>query len=383
MLTKKALRLGKAPLPETPPHPRFHVSVATATLASPASVRHVPCVPSGASAKDHARRWNRLHPAALRPFLAASSIRSRNAGGRCSACAARAPSSKATFPASARLLLSRRGEASGVALAQSLLGGLRLRLAGRAARFLTALAERFGPDPVVSKRRSPPTRERRRRGDARTPLAAEPRRQELFRRLNLAPGGTAALVHMREDLIARLTRTAGAEARRCGFRPPLLVLVQPGLSGAETHRLDDAGQHPGKDHPLRGRARDRELGRSAQPARAGGPPLLRLLSSAAHRRAADLRRGRADQGDPRRRSRRSSTSRAGRSPRATRRPRCSIRSRTPRRALPASLRQLPDQAGGRGTEARTAEPQDLRHPLAGAGLFGLARPRAQGRAPAT
>ena len=32
----------------------------------------------------------------------------------------------------------------------------------------------------------------------------EPPRQELFRRLNLAPGGTAALVHMREDLLKHL-----------------------------------------------------------------------------------------------------------------------------------------------------------------------------------
>jgi malonyl-CoA decarboxylase len=36
--------------------------------------------------------------------------------------------------------------------------------------------------------------------------AAEPRRQELFRRLNLAPGGTAALVSMREDLMDALVR---------------------------------------------------------------------------------------------------------------------------------------------------------------------------------
>ena len=35
-------------------------------------------------------------------------------------------------------------------------------------------------------------------------LAAEPRRQELFRRLNLAPGGTAALVSMREQLMDAL-----------------------------------------------------------------------------------------------------------------------------------------------------------------------------------
>ena len=37
-------------------------------------------------------------------------------------------------------------------------------------------------------------------------LAAEPRRQELLRRLNLAPGGTAALVRMREHLLDALGR---------------------------------------------------------------------------------------------------------------------------------------------------------------------------------
>ena len=37
-------------------------------------------------------------------------------------------------------------------------------------------------------------------------MAAEPRRQELLRRLNLAPGGTAALVRMREHLLDALAR---------------------------------------------------------------------------------------------------------------------------------------------------------------------------------
>ena len=36
--------------------------------------------------------------------------------------------------------------------------------------------------------------------------AAEPRRQELVRRLNLAPGGTAALVRMREELLKHLRK---------------------------------------------------------------------------------------------------------------------------------------------------------------------------------
>jgi malonyl-CoA decarboxylase len=68
--------------------------------------------------------------------------------------------------------------------------------------FFEALAARFGPDHLrleaaVEAWRSNPS-------DATAVelhAAAEPRRQELLRRLNLAPGGTAALVHMREQLL--------------------------------------------------------------------------------------------------------------------------------------------------------------------------------------
>src|SRR5438477_253462 len=41
--------------------------------------------------------------------------------------------------------------------------------------------------------------------------AAEPRRQELLRRLNLAPGGTAALVRMREHLLDAIDRREDLE----------------------------------------------------------------------------------------------------------------------------------------------------------------------------
>ena len=67
--------------------------------------------------------------------------------------------------------------------------------------------------------------------------------------------------------------------------------------------------------------RIRELGRSAPPHRSAGPALLRLLPSGADRRAADLRRGRADPRDSRTRSRRSS--------------RCSATTRTPDKATTA------------------------------------------------
>ena len=109
------------------------------------------------------------------------------------------------LPGLGELLLSRRGEASGVALAQSLLATYASSSPEEKVAFLLALAERFGPDPQRIERAIEAFRANA--GDEGTHelhLAAEPRRQELFRRLNLAPGGTAALVRMREDLLSRL-----------------------------------------------------------------------------------------------------------------------------------------------------------------------------------
>ncbi|WP_323010705.1 malonyl-CoA decarboxylase [Paracoccus sp. (in: a-proteobacteria)] len=103
----------------------------------------------------------------------------------------------------AEALLSRQGEASGVALASGLLSAF--DHAGRDARlgFLRVLAERFGPDPVAVKA-ALATIEHDPSALEALHSASEPRRQELMRRLNLAPGGTAALVRMREDLLSHL-----------------------------------------------------------------------------------------------------------------------------------------------------------------------------------
>ncbi len=99
-------------------------------------------------------------------------------------------------------LLSRRGEASGVALAREILAHYgELRLGPRIA-FFEALATGFGADPEKLKPAaeaylSSPSE----LNAAQLHRVAEPRRLELIRRLNLAPNGTAALVHMREQLI--------------------------------------------------------------------------------------------------------------------------------------------------------------------------------------
>ncbi|WP_092516432.1 malonyl-CoA decarboxylase [Afipia sp. GAS231] len=103
------------------------------------------------------------------------------------------------------MLLSRRGEASGVALAQSLLAGFEAASVSERVAFLKSLVDRFGPD----RRKVELAIEALRADEGRQALdnlhsAAEPRRQELIRRLNLAPGGTTALVQMREHLLGYL-----------------------------------------------------------------------------------------------------------------------------------------------------------------------------------
>jgi malonyl-CoA decarboxylase len=99
-------------------------------------------------------------------------------------------------------LLSGRGEASGVALAGEILALYAELKTGPRIAFFEALATRFGPDrtplenAVTAWLASPNDT-----AAAEVHRRSEPRRLELFRRLNLAPGGTVALVRMREQLL--------------------------------------------------------------------------------------------------------------------------------------------------------------------------------------
>jgi malonyl-CoA decarboxylase len=99
-------------------------------------------------------------------------------------------------------LLSGRGEASGVALARDILSRYEDLTIGPRIAFFEALATTFGSDragidKAIKAWQQAPSDETA----AELHHASEPRRLELFRRLNLAPGGTAALVRMREQLI--------------------------------------------------------------------------------------------------------------------------------------------------------------------------------------
>ena len=102
-------------------------------------------------------------------------------------------------------LLSGRGEATGTAMAREVLDRYHdLDEAGRRT-FFEALARDFGPDreklaEAIKVWQAQP-------GDgngSNLHFASEPRRQELIRRLNRAPGGTGELVAMRSDLLTHM-----------------------------------------------------------------------------------------------------------------------------------------------------------------------------------
>src|SRR6201991_1983922 len=99
-------------------------------------------------------------------------------------------------------LLSGRGEASGTAMAREVLDRYHHLDKAERLSFFGGLARNYGPDrerlaQAIESWRAQPNDE-----DASDlHFVSEPRRQELIRRLNRAPGGTSELVAMRADLL--------------------------------------------------------------------------------------------------------------------------------------------------------------------------------------
>jgi malonyl-CoA decarboxylase len=105
----------------------------------------------------------------------------------------------------AEALMSGRGEASGVALAQQLLHAYADLPPAERRIVLLDIAKRYGPDlPALKRAAEAFLAEPSLRLAAQLQKAAEPRAHELIRRLNLAPGGTPALVAIREDVLAAI-----------------------------------------------------------------------------------------------------------------------------------------------------------------------------------
>jgi malonyl-CoA decarboxylase len=116
------------------------------------------------------------------------------------------------------MLLTSRGEASGMALAAQILQHWSRLDEPHQRDFMLMLFNKFGPDEArldkaIESYRSDSTP----RSVLELHQAAEPRRQELIRRLNLAPNGISTLVSMRERLLTFKTATPELDAVDADF----------------------------------------------------------------------------------------------------------------------------------------------------------------------
>lgn len=115
-------------------------------------------------------------------------------------------------------LLSSRGEASGLALAHDILNQWQNLNDEEQTAFMQMLLQRFGADDErIERAIAAYQTDKTPKNLARLHLYAEPKRQELIRRLNAAPKGTAKLVQMREKLLKRLNKIPELEAVDADF----------------------------------------------------------------------------------------------------------------------------------------------------------------------
>ena len=127
-------------------------------------------------------------------------------------------------------LLSERGEAAGVSLAQETLALYTELSKEDQAAFFQALKTEFSPDPqkvlamATAYAKSPDSRHL-----AALTQAAEPPRQELLRRLNRAAGGTRAIVGMRERLLHALPKDSELQQVDADFHHLLQSWFNPGF----------------------------------------------------------------------------------------------------------------------------------------------------------
>ncbi len=134
-------------------------------------------------------------------------------------------------------LLSVRAEANSPAIAQNIIAELDALTESEQDALFYALAHEFSPDPQVVLSAA--------QTYAATPTAnalaaltqvAEPARQELFRRLNRAPGGTAALVRLRRQLLRRLNKNSEWQSVEADLLHLLSSWFNPGF--LEMRRVD-------------------------------------------------------------------------------------------------------------------------------------------------
>ena len=116
------------------------------------------------------------------------------------------PTAASDLPGMCDALYSGLGEASGAAMAADILAAYGALSGEERIAFFRDLAERYGPDRIKVRALLAKLNADADDNDTVALLhqASEPRRQELIRRLNMAPGGTAAIVAMRADLLGAI-----------------------------------------------------------------------------------------------------------------------------------------------------------------------------------
>jgi malonyl-CoA decarboxylase len=120
-------------------------------------------------------------------------------------------------------LISERGEVSGARLSREALAAYQALEPKAAGVFFDLLAEEFSPDAEALARFAQAYRDEPSQANLiLLQQAAEPPRQELFRRLNMAPGGTGVLVDMHRQVL----RDLGANAQWLGIQVDLTHLLR-------------------------------------------------------------------------------------------------------------------------------------------------------------
>jgi malonyl-CoA decarboxylase len=139
--------------------------------------------------------------------------------------------------AAANNLVSERGEANGSSMALELISQYQLLDEAQRGVFYTALAEKFNPDPaVVMQAAQAYTKDPSAQSLIALTKATEAPRQELFRRMNRALGGTKAALTMRRELLRLLAKRPDLAALDYDIRHLLSSWFNPGF--LKMHQVD-------------------------------------------------------------------------------------------------------------------------------------------------
>jgi len=148
-------------------------------------------------------------------------------------------------------LLGEAGESISVSLARQALGRFHNMDQDTRLGFYDTLASRYNPNLAeIEKAVAAYTASKDPRDLIRITQAAEPPRQELLRRLNRAPEGTAIIVQMREEILGRLKKSPQLAAVDADFEHLLSSWFNPGFLRLEkidwnspAHLLEKIIQH--------------------------------------------------------------------------------------------------------------------------------------------